>query len=98
MRSAIIDRRLMYLEQLFIDLKEIRDDISVTNDPALIMEYEEDANVLMNDLEDHAQDVLFLLDAYMEDCKNENLPIILEYYKIYKELNCARRLKILHLE
>lgn len=98
MRSAIIDRRLMYLEQLFIDLKEIQDDINVTGDPALILEYEEDKEALYNDLEDHAQDALFLLEAYIEDCKLEQIPIVLEYFRVYKELSNARRLKLLHLE
>ncbi len=98
MRSAIIDRRLMYLEQLFIDLKEIQDDINITGDPALILEYEEDKEVLYNDLEDHAQDALFLLEAYIEDCKAEQIPIVLEYFRVFKELDRARRFKLLHLE
>ena len=98
MRSSIIDRRLSYLEQLFLDLKDIQNDIELAADPSLKLEYEEDMEALFIDLEENAQDVLFLLDAYFEDCKTENLPIVLEYYKIYKELDCARRFKLLSLE
>ena len=98
MRSAIIDRRLMYLEQLFIDLKEIQDDINIAGDPALIMEYEEEKEALYDELEDHAQDALFLLEAYIEDCKTEQLPITLEYYRVYKELERVRKFKLLHME
>ena len=98
MRSAIIDRRLKYLEQLFIDLKEVQADINSSQDPALISEYEEERTVLFEDMEDNAQDVLFLLDAYLEDCKEQSLPVVLEYYKVHKELSYARRFKLLHLE
>lgn len=98
MRSSIIDKRLRYLEQLFIDLKEIQDDINMSIDPSLKLEYEEDKTVLYNDLEDHAQDALFLLEAYIEDCKEQNIPVVLEYYRIFKELDLARRFKLLHLE
>ena len=98
MRSAIIDKRLRYLEQLFIDVKEVQDDINTSYDPALRSEYEEEMEVLFTDLEEHAQDVLYLLTAYFDDCKEQNYPIVLEYYKIFKELQYAKRLKLLHLE
>jgi len=98
MRSSLIDRRLMYLEQLFVDLKEIQTDINAASDPALVYEYEQDKEVLFNDLEDHAQDALFLLESYFQDCKEHNLPIVLEYYKIFKELDHVRRFKLLHLD
>jgi hypothetical protein len=98
MRSAVIDRRLMYLEQLFLDLKEINDDIRVAGDPSLIMEYEEEKKVLFKDLEEQAMNVLYLLEAYIEDCKTENLPIVIEYYRVLKELSHARREQLLHME
>lgn len=98
MRSSIIDRRLRYLEQLFIDLKEIQNDINMSIDPSLKLEYEEDKNVLFDDLEDHAQDALFLLEAYLQDCKEQNYPVVLEYYRVFQELDRARRFKLLHME
>ncbi len=98
MRSSLIDRRLRYLEQLFIDLREIQTDIYQSQDPSLRFEYEEEKELLFDDLEMHAQDALFVLEAYFEDCKNNNLPVVLEYYRVYRELNNARRLKLLHLE
>ena len=98
MRSSIIDRRLLYLEQLFVDMKEIQTDIGLSHDPALKMEYEEDIRVLYEDFEDHAQDALFLLEAYIDDCKTEQIPIVLEYYRVYRELDNARRLKLLHMD
>jgi len=93
MRSSIIDRRLMYLEQLFVDLKEVQTDIGLSHDPALKMEYEEDMRVIYDDFEDHAQDALFLLEAYLDDCKVERIPIVLEYYRVYNELKKHRELK-----
>ena len=98
MRSAIIDRRLMYLEQLFIDLKEVNDDIRVAGDPSLILEYEEEKKVLYKELEEQAMNALYLLEAYIDDCKTENLPVVLEYYKVYRELASARREQLLHME
>lgn len=98
MRSNLIDKRLRYLEQLFVDLKEIQDDINISIDPALKMEYEVDKEVLFDDLEEQAFNVLYLLEAYFEDCKEHNLPTDLEYFKIYRELTNARRLKILSME
>lgn len=98
MRSSIIDRRLLYLEQLFVDLKEIQDDIDSSYDPSLKMEYEEDKKALYDDFEDHAQDALFLLEAYISDCKEQQIPIVLEYYRVFKELDNVRRFKLLHME
>lgn len=79
----------MYIEQLFIDLKEVNDDISVTGDPSLILEYEEEKKVLFDELEDRAKDALYLLEAYIDDCKEQNLPVVLEYYKVFRELKKA---------
>ena len=98
MRSSVIDRKLRYLEELFIDLKEINYDISLTGDPSLLLEYEEEKIVVFDEIEDHAQDALFLLEAYIDDCKTENLPIVLEYFRVYKELDIARRYKLLSME
>lgn len=98
MRSAVIDKRLRYLEQLFTCLKEIDSDIEVAGDPALKMEYEEEKDVILDDLEDHAQNALFLLEEYFKDCKEHNIPVVLEYYKVFKELDCVRKFKLLHLE
>lgn len=98
MRSSIIDRRLKYLEQCFVDLKEIEADIEASFDPSLKAEYEEDKRVLYDDFEDHAQDALFLLEAYIDDCKTHNIPIVLEYFRVFKELDNVRRFKLLHLE
>ncbi len=67
MRSSFVDRRLRYLEQLFIDLKEVEHDICQAVDPALIYEYEEEKRFIFDDLEEHAQDALFILEAYFED-------------------------------
>ena len=98
MRSSVIDRKLRYLEELFIDLKEINYDISLTGDPSLLLEYEEKKIVVFDEIEDHEQDALFLLEAYIDDCKTENLPIVLEYYRVFKELDIARRYKLLSME
>lgn len=98
MRSSVIDNRLRYLQQLFFDMKEIQDDVSSSQDPALISEYEEEHEVLFRDMEERASEILYLLDAYFQDCKDNNYPVVLEYYSVFKELQHARRLKLLHLE
>lgn len=98
MRSQLVDRRLRYLEELFVDLNEIQTDINEAGDPSLIYEYEREKDALFDDLEEHAQDALFILEAYFKDCETEQLPVVLEYYRVYKELINARRLKLLHLE
>ena len=88
----------MYLEQLFLDLKEVNTDIGTAGDPSLILEYEEEKKVLYKELEQEAMNALYLLEAYIDDCKTENIPIILEYYKVYRELSNARREQLLHME
>lgn len=98
MRSNLIDNRLMYVYQLLLDLKEVSRDISSTSDPALIYEYEEEFKVLIDDLNDHEQDLMFVLEAYLQDCKDSKIPILLEYYKIYKELSNERRFRLRYLE
>jgi hypothetical protein len=88
----------MYLQELFLDIKDINNEIEQTSDPALKFEYEEEKELLFNELEEHAQDALFILEAYFQDCKETNMPIVLEYYRAYRELDRARRFKVLSLE
>jgi hypothetical protein len=88
----------MYLQELFVDIRSIQSDIEVTKDPALIFEYEEEQELLFDELEAHAQDAIFILEAYFQDCKEQNIPVMIEYYRVYRELSNARRLKLLPLE
>lgn len=98
MQSPIINKRINYLTELVLDLKEIQSDINNTADPSLILEFEEEKKLLFKELEDQAKNVIILLEAYFEDCKTENFPLDLSYYKVYKELQNARRQRVLFLD
>lgn len=98
MQSPIINRRIEYLAQLVLDIREVQNDIRMTGDPSLILEYEEEKKVLFEDLEEQAKNLIYILEAYFQDCKDENIPIELSYYKVYRELHNARKQRILFLD
>lgn len=98
MQSPLINKRINYLAQLSLDIREVIQDIRDASDPSLILEFEEEKKVLFDDLDEQAKNLVYILEAYFQDCKINDIPVELVYYKIYREFLSAARQRILFLD
>lgn len=89
MYSDLIHRRIERLGNAIADVKEAEIQLQNVNDPALIAEYEEELREYIQELEEVGNDMIILLEAYVEDCKEEGLPVYLDYYRVLTELKKA---------
>jgi hypothetical protein len=86
-----VHRQIEILGQVIDDLKRCEAEIQTTNDPALIFEYEEERNALADELDYVARNCTKVLEAYMEDCKINNIPVYLDYQRVLKELRLSEQ-------
>ena len=86
MNCPPIDSKIALLGYVITDLNDIELAISVVDDPALIHEYEQDRTALIKELIEVSNRCIILLEAYMQDCKEQNLPPYINYFRILREL------------
>lgn len=86
MYNSTIHNRIEHLGQVISDLKSCEDYLQRTFDPSLIQEITEERNQLVEELDVVGRNCIKVLEAYMEDCKEQNIPIFLDYYRVYKAL------------
>jgi hypothetical protein len=89
MYSPLIHRRIEYLSSIITRLKECTENIEVAGDPSLIMELEEERQGIAVEMVDAGQHCITLLEAYLDDCKTENIPVFLDYWRVYKALKVS---------
>jgi hypothetical protein len=81
-----VDNKIELLGHVIADLKDMELAISIVNDPALIMEYEIERKALIQELNEVSERCVVLIEAYMQDCKEQNIPPYLNYYRVLREL------------
>lgn len=89
MYNPSIHSKIELLGQVISDIKSVEMEIQIVNDPALINELREEKNELMVELDMVGMKCVTLIEAYMEDCKANDLPIFLDYFRVLKELRKA---------
>jgi len=91
MYNPIIHNKIKLLGIVMEDIKALEIHLGHVSDPVLIMEYGQDMNALRKELNAVSSRCVILLEAYMEDCKTSNEPILLDYARVLKELRLAMR-------
>jgi len=81
-----IDSKIELLGHVIQDLKDIELAISIAADPSLLHEYETERKVLVQELNEVSSRCIVLLEAYMEDCKSQQIPPYLNYFRVLREL------------
>lgn len=89
MYNLSIHNRIEHLGQVISDLKSCENDIQLTSDPALTQEFNEERDQLAEELDMVGRNCITVLEAYMEDCKREDIPIFLDYYRVLTALRNA---------
>lgn len=90
MYNQIVHSKIELLGQVIADIRDIELAISIVDDPSLIMEYQKERNDLIEELNSVSDRCLVIIEAYMEDCKDQQIPIFLDYYRVYRELKRAQ--------
>lgn len=89
MTDPIIFNKIQLLGYVIDDIRELEDIIRGTADPSLISQYREDMRGLISELNEVSSRCIILLGAYLDECKENNYPVSLDYYRVYKELSKA---------
>lgn len=89
MYNTMIHGRISLLGQVISDIKSVEAEIQMVNDPALINELVEEKNELIIELDSVGANCVTLIEAYMQDCKINDLPVYLDYFRVLKELKKA---------
>ena len=86
MYNQHIHNRIEHLGQVISDLKSCENDIQLTTDPALIQEFTEERDQLAEELDMVGRNCITVLEAYLADCKDQSIPVFLDYYRVYRAL------------
>lgn len=89
MYNPSIHNKIELLGQVISDIKGVEADIQVTTDPSLILELTEEKNELIEELDMVGMRCIVLIEAYVQDCKDNDYPVYLDYYRVLKELKKA---------
>lgn len=95
MMSPLVHRKIEYLGDIITDLKMLDEELESTNDVGLRFELEEEKDELLKMFDEAANDCLVILEAYMDDCKEQGIPVYLDYKRVLRELKNAKRLGII---
>jgi hypothetical protein len=89
MYDSSIHNRIEHLGQVIADLKSCENDIAITTDPSLIIELKEERGQLAEELDLAGRNCIKILEAYMQDCKAEGIPVFLDYFRVLTALRNA---------
>lgn len=89
MYDPIIYNKIALLGHVIDDIKQLEADMVVTTDPSLLLEYKEEMHYLVEELNSVSFRCIALLEIYLDACKETNEPVLLDYYRVYKELSKA---------
>lgn len=89
MYNKNIHNRIEQLGQVISDLKSCESEMRAASDPALVSELQEELNELALELDYVGKNCIKILEAYFEDCRQDNIPIFLDYKRVYNELKNA---------
>lgn len=81
-----LDSKIELLGHVISDLKDIELAISIAADPALLHEYHIERKALIQELNEVSERCTVLIEAYMQDCKEQGVPPYLNYYRVLREL------------
>ena len=91
MHNPIIFRKIQLLGYVISDIRSLERVMLDTSDPELLLMYRDDMKLLIAELNEVSARCLFLLKAYLEGCRETSYPVVLDYYRVYKELSKAER-------
>lgn len=90
MYNAIIHKKISLLGYVIDDIRELERSMQTVTEPSLLIEYREEMISLIEELNSTSQRCIELLEVYIEECKELNSPVLLDYYRVLKELKKAR--------
>lgn len=89
MYNHSIHSKIELLGQVITDIKEIEYEMQIVNDPSLLEDLIEEKNELIEELDMVGMKCITLIEAYMQDCKDNDYPVYLDYFRVLKELKKA---------
>lgn len=86
MYSPLIHSRIERVGIIIERIKELDNEFDIIDDESEFQNYEEERKELVDELDEAGADCLILLESYFEDCKEEDIPVYIDYYRVYRAL------------
>lgn len=86
MRSQLVHNKIALLGSVIDDIRALEVHMQYVADPALLIEYKVDMAALILELDSVSERCVTLLEAYVEDCRDAGIPVLLDYFRVLKEL------------
>jgi hypothetical protein len=84
-----VHNKILLVGYVIDDIKELEVNIQETTDPELLLQYKQEMRALVDELNEVSQRCLQLIDIYVEECKEKNIPMLLDYLRVRNELKKA---------
>lgn len=91
MFNPIIHSKISLLGHVIDDIKHLEQQMLETSDPSLLLEYKQEMRDLIEELNTVSERCLHLIELYIRECDEQNVPVYLDYVRVYKELQKAKR-------
>lgn len=89
MYSPLIHNRIEHIGIIIEKIKALDEEYDMMSDSSDVDEdmYEEERTALVDQLDEAGAECILILEAYFQDCEDENIPVYLDYYRVYKALS-----------
>jgi len=91
MYSSAVSSKIHLLGAVIDDIRSLELDMSECLDPSLLMEYKQEMRDLKEELEEVGLRVIHLIEIYIEECRELDVPVSLDYVRVLKELKKSMR-------
>lgn len=86
MYSPLVHARIERVGLIIERIKELDNEFDILDDESEFESYEEEREALVDELDEAGGECLILLESYFQDCEDENIPVYLDYYRVYRAL------------
>ena len=89
--NSSVHRIVHNLAYVMANIIKLKQELDVVKDPELIIEYKQELQELIEDLDLVSDNCLYVIEVYINECKELGEPVNLDYYRIYKSLLNSKR-------
>lgn len=91
MQNKIVHNKIYLLGSVIDDIKVVEQLMSECGDPSLLIQYKQEMKDLKDELNEVGLRVIQLIEVYVEECKEQDVPVLLDYVRVLKELKKSMR-------
>ena len=91
MQNKAVHNKIYLLGSVIDDIKALEQLMGQCEDPSLLIQYKQEMVGLKDELNEVGLRVIHLIEVYIEECKEQDVPVLLDYVRVLKELKKSMR-------